>query len=176
MSLYLVRNYIKKMPLGMKRILINWWPPLLAAGIHIQKISPDFRSIEVILKMHWYNKNYVGTHFGGSIFAMTDPFYMLMLIQNLGEGYIVWDKAARIDFIKPGIGTLHANFNLSEDTLKQVYENTRENQKYIFDLPIDILNDEGTLIASVVRTLYVRPKAAFSTPPADSSAPAHPQA
>ena len=73
---------------------INFWPPFLGAGIRIQYIAPDMKSVDVEMKLHFWNANYVGTHFGGSLFAMTDPFYMLMLIANLGSDYIVWDKAA----------------------------------------------------------------------------------
>lgn len=164
MALHILNRIKHRLPRSWFRVLVNWWPPLLAAGIKIESIAPDYRTIDVILKMHWYNKNYVGTHFGGSIFAMTDPFYMLMLIENLGNDYIVWDKAASIDFKKPGMGTLHAHFVMSEETLQTVRDKTSNEDKYIFDLPIDIFNDEKVVVASVVRTLYVRRKDAFAAP------------
>jgi acyl-coenzyme A thioesterase PaaI-like protein len=162
MALHLLRNLRDKLPESLLRFLINTWPPLLGAGIKIKSFTPDYRSIDVVLKLHWYNKNYVGTHFGGSIFAMTDPFYMLMLIKNLGDDYIVWDKAASIDFKKPGRDTLIAHFIMTDEILQRVRDNTSQNQKYVFDLPIDVLDAEGTVIASVIRTLYVRRKEAFA--------------
>ena len=113
MALHLLRHFRDSMPLSVLRLLINSWPPLLGAGIKIKSLSRDYRDIVVNLSLRWYNKNYVGTHFGGSIFAMTDPFYMLMLIKNLGDEYIVWDKAAQIDFKKPGTGVLTAHFVLN---------------------------------------------------------------
>ena len=70
----------------------------MGAGIRVTKVAPDFREMEVKMKLKWYNKNYVGSHYGGSMFSMTDPFYMLMLIQILGKDYLVWDKSARIEF------------------------------------------------------------------------------
>lgn len=153
-----IRKLQNKLPLGFLRFWINLWPPLLGAGIKITNISPDYRTVDVALKLHWYNKNYVGTHFGGSIFAMTDPFYMLMLIKNLGSDYIVWDKAARIDYIKPGRTTLVAHFHLTDEIINTVKEKTANDDKYIFDLPIDVFDINNVLIASVVRTLYVRKK------------------
>ena len=42
-------------------------------------------SIDVEMKLRWWNANYVGTHFGGSLFAMTDAFYMLMVMAKLGK-------------------------------------------------------------------------------------------
>ena len=72
---------------------LNLYPPYWGTGIFVKKISPDFREIIVQMKMTWYNRNYVNTHFGGSLYSMTDPFFMLMLMQILGKEYIVWDKA-----------------------------------------------------------------------------------
>jgi hypothetical protein len=164
MALHLLRRFRDKMPEGFLRTIINLWPPLLGAGIKIKSFTPDYRSIDVILKLHWYNKNYVGTHFGGSIFAMTDPFYMLMLIKNLGDDYIVWDKAAQIDFKKPGRSTLIAHFVMTEDILQKVRDNTSQNQKYVFDLPIDVFDADDVVVATVIRTLYVRRKEAFAKP------------
>ena len=76
---------------------INWWPPLLAAGISV-RWGQDYRSADVKMRLRFWNRNYVGTHYGGSLYSMTDPFYMLMLMENLGRDYIVWDKAAKIRY------------------------------------------------------------------------------
>ncbi|MDR3477686.1 MAG: DUF4442 domain-containing protein [Gammaproteobacteria bacterium] len=146
------------LPLSVFRVIINFWPPLLGAGIHITKVTPDYRHVEVELKIRWYNRNYVGTHFGGSIFAMTDPFMMLMLLKNLGQDYIVWDKAASIDFKKPGRGTIKASFTFSADEIQQIKATTDQKGKYVFDRPVDIVDEAGNVIASVIRTLYVRRK------------------
>ena len=92
------------------KTMINLYPPYLGAGIHIARISNDYRDLLVTMKLRFYNRNYVGTHFGGSLYAMIDPFYMLMLMQMLGPEYIVWDKSATIEFKKPGRGTVSAHF------------------------------------------------------------------
>src|SRR6202051_5168931 len=95
------------------RALLRWislWPPFLGAGIRVKPIAPDMKAVDVEMKLRWWNANYVGTHFGGSLFAMTDAFYMLMLMANLGRDYIVWDKAASIRYRKPGQGTVRAAF------------------------------------------------------------------
>jgi acyl-coenzyme A thioesterase PaaI-like protein len=102
---------------------INFWPPFLGAGIRISHIASDMKSVDVRMKLHFWNANYVGTHFGGSLFAMTDAFYMLMLMANLGREYIVWDKAATIRYRKPGKGTVRAEFRLSDSQIEDV---TRE--------------------------------------------------
>jgi len=107
------------------RLLLNLYPPFLGTGICVKKISEDFREILVEMRLGWYNRNYVNTHFGGSIYAMTDPFYMLMLIKNLGDEYIVWDKSATVDFVKPGRGTVFAHFILTEEMIIDIAERTK---------------------------------------------------
>jgi len=93
----------------MKRVfllrLMNLWPPFLGAGV---RVSPDLTSIKVEMRLRFWNQNYVGTHFGGSLFSMTDPFLGLMLFENLGANYVVLDKAASIRFTKPGKGRVRS--------------------------------------------------------------------
>ena len=101
---------------------INLWPPFLGAGVRIKYIAPDMKAVDVEMKLRWWNANYVGTHFGGSLFAMTDAFYMLMLMANLGRDYIVWDKAASIRYRKPGKGTVRAEFRLTDSESATIEE------------------------------------------------------
>jgi len=144
------------MPVKLLMLIGNLWSPFRGAGIKIVKVSDDYRLMEVEMKLKWSNKNYVGTHFGGSMYAMTDPFYMMMLINNLGPKYIVWDKAARIEFKKPGKGTIRVRFEFSEEEILAIKEKADDLGKYIFDKPVDIKNESGEVVATVVKTLYVR--------------------
>lgn len=162
MERYLTKSYsvrlADKVSANTLRRLINLWPPYWGAGIKVIKITEDYRKIEVAMKLKWFNTNLVGTHFGGSIYAMTDPFYMLILLKNLGKQYIVWDKAAYIDFKKPGRGTLHATFTLSTEEIDKIRQHADQQAKYIFDLSIDVIDQQGEVVASIVKTLYVRRK------------------
>ena len=137
---------------------INLWPPFLGAGIKVEYIAPDYREIIVSMKLRWYNRNYVGTHFGGSLAAMTDPFYMLMLIHILGSEYIVWDKTSTIDFIAPGRGTVTARFILKDDQIAEIKRKTADGAPYYPELSVDIVNELGEVVATVAKKLYVRKK------------------
>lgn len=163
MSANLLRKGSRSMPIWLLRFLANCYPPFWAAGIRIARISPDFREVDLEMKMHWYNRNYVGTHFGGSLYAMTDPFYMMILLQNLGRDYIVWDKAAKIDFKKPGLGTVKAQFRFSEAEIAEVKAKADSQEKFVFDRPVDVTNEAGEVVAAVVKTLYVKKKRAPAT-------------
>ena len=134
------------------------YPPFLGAGITIDAIDDDYRFIKIRLKKRWWNRNYVGTAFGGSIYAMTDPFYMLLIMNNLGRNYIVWDKAAQIDFLKPGRSDLTAEFRIDSALLDLIRSKTESGEKHIFDLPVEIFDESGLKVATVSKTLYVRKK------------------
>ncbi|MBY0413748.1 MAG: DUF4442 domain-containing protein [Bdellovibrionales bacterium] len=138
--------------------IMNFWPPLLGAGIHIDYVSKDFLELDVSLKLRFWNRNYVGTAYGGSLYSMTDPFYMLMLIQLLGKGYIVWDKAASIRFKKPGVSKVYAQFRLTSDQVNEFKDQLRDNGKIEPVLTVFIKDSEGTIIAEVDKTIYMKRK------------------
>lgn len=138
---------------------MNLWPPLLFSGIRIRHISEDFRAVDVELRERFYNRNYVGCHFGGSLFAMTDPFWMLMVMRNLDRSYTVWDRSATIDFLKPGRGTVSAKFRLTTGALDDIRANTKEEgDTCLRSFPVDIVNSDGTPVARVTKTLHIRRK------------------
>ncbi len=138
--------------------LWNFWPPFLGAGIHIYQISDDLFKVRVELKRRPWNRNIVGTQFGGSIYAMTDPFYMALLVIHLGPDFIVWDKGAKIDFKKPGRTKLFADFDVDQKLLDEVRLRAKMNGKHIFELPVEVKDASGVIVASVQKTLYVRYK------------------
>lgn len=142
----------------MLRFGLNIYPPYIGAGVSVQHISPDCREARVKMVMRWYNRNFVGTQFGGSLYSMVDPFYMLLLMQLLGNDYIVWDKAASIDFVSPGKGPVFADFRIDDALLEDIRARTANGDKYLPELQVDIRDAAGTLVASVNKTLYVRLK------------------
>jgi hypothetical protein len=147
---------------------INLWPPFLGMGIRVLHIAPDMKAIDIEMKLRWWNANYVGTHFGGSLYAMTDAFYMLMLMANLGRDYIVWDKAGSIRYRKPGKGTVRAEFRLSGVQLEDIREKLKTLPKYEPAFQVEIKDETGTLIAEVEKLLHIRKRDPlpnqFSTP------------
>jgi acyl-coenzyme A thioesterase PaaI-like protein len=140
------------------RRLVNFWPPFLFNSIAATYIANDFREIHVALKLRFYNRNYVGVHFGGNLFAMTDPWYMLMVMQNLGRDYYVWDKKATIEFISPGRGTVTAKFLLTAEKLEEIRVATVNGEKYLPEFTVEIYDAQQHLVARVHKTVYVKPK------------------
>lgn len=136
--------------------LFNYWGPLLGAGIRMDRVSADYREIDVSMRLRFYNRNYVGTHYGGSLYSMTDPFYAVMLIENLGANYIVWDKAANIRFVRPGRGRVFARFCLAKDKLEEIKREADSGKSVEPEFTVQVFNQEGLLVAEVQKILYVR--------------------
>lgn len=138
--------------------IINLWPPYLGAGIRVARIADDLRTYEVRMKLRWYNRNYVGTHFGGSLYSMSDPFFMLILTEALGRGYVVWDKAATIRFKRPGRGTVHATFHIPDEEIEAVRRAADEHGKTEPTFTAPVTDEDGEVVAEVDKLLYVRKK------------------
>ena len=137
--------------------LVNIWPPFAATGIHV-RWGAEMKSVDVTMKLRPWNRNFVGTHYGGSLYSMCDPFYMLMLIKNLGPEYIVWDKAASIRFRKPGKGTVRAELRLTDAQLDDIREQLKTLPKYEPTFGVEVKDDAGEVVAEVQKTLHIRKK------------------
>lgn len=138
--------------------VLRLYPPLRGAGIRVRRVSDDLREIDVDMKQHWWNMNYVGTHYGGSLYSMTDPFYMLMLLHNLGRDYIVWDKAASIRFRKPGKGRVRAQFRLTAAQLDDFRAQLETQEKIEPVMIVQVLDEQDEVVAEVEKLLYIRRK------------------
>lgn len=138
--------------------LWNLWLPFLGSGIMLNQISDDFKFIQTKLKLRFWNQNYVGTQYGGSMFSMTDPIYMVMLIHNLGRDYIVWDKSATIRYLKPGRTDVTADFMLTDETLNFIRTKVAAEEKMDWVTQVLIKDKSGEVIAEVEKTLYIRKK------------------
>ncbi|HUN97039.1 MAG TPA: DUF4442 domain-containing protein [Bradyrhizobium sp.] len=148
--------------------LINLWPPLLGAGIRVQRIGPGWREVDVEMKLRRWNRNYVGTHYGGSLYSMADPWFMLMLLENLEDDYIVWDKSASIRFRRPGTGVVRAEFRLSDEQIQEIREALETEEKIDRTFAVEIKDAAGTVIAEVQKLIHVRRKAAAIARPKDA--------
>jgi len=140
------------------KLILNIYGPFLGAGIKVKSISSDWLNIRVSMDLHWYNRNAVGVHFGGSLYSMTDPHLMLMYMQLLGKDYIVWDKAATINFLRPAKGKVYADFILSKDDIKTAVDLTENNQVHKPSHTIEIKDSQGDIVAKVRKDLYIRRK------------------
>ena len=136
------------------------YSPYAGAGIRVRYLSADPSEIHVEMPLTDQNVNFVGTHFGGSLYSMVDPHLMLLLIHRLGPDYVVWDKAASIDFRKPGRGTVRAVIRVTDEELEAIRSATSDGVKDLPQWTLEILDEEDEVVATVLKTLYVRKKRA----------------
>jgi len=140
------------------RRLLNLWPPFLFNSIRVQSLSADYTQAKVVLRLRPWNRNYVGSQFGGNLFAMVDPFWMLLAMHRLGPDYYVWDKAGSIDFVAPGREDVYAHFHLDDATVDELRAAAAGGDKVLHWFDTDVVTASGQVIARVRKQIYVRLK------------------
>jgi len=148
----LIRRLLQRYP----KFMFNLYPPLLGAGIRITHLSADWKELDVEMKLRWWNANYVGTQYGGSLYSMTDPFYMVMLIEILGRDYVVWDKSAAVRFRRPGRGAVYAKFRVTDEQIGDIRAALKMEEKIEREFPVNVTDARGELIAEVKKLLHFR--------------------
>lgn len=140
------------------RRLLNLWPPFLFSGIRLLSLDDDYTEAKVVLRLRPWNRNYVGTQFGGSLFAMADPFWMLLVLHHLGKDHFVWDKSGAIDFVAPGREDVYAHFKLEPGMLDDLRAAAANGEKVLRWFEVSIRTAAGDVVAVVRKQLYVRLK------------------
>jgi Domain of unknown function (DUF4442) len=136
--------------------LMSVYPPLAGAGVRVRRIGTDPLAFESSMKLRWWNRNYVGTHFGGSLYTMTDPFFMIILIHELGREFVVWDKSATIRFRRPGRGTVRARFEIAPARLDEIRAQARDQGRAEPVFAVEVVDAAGETVAEVDKTVSVR--------------------
>jgi hypothetical protein len=136
--------------------LMSLYPPLAGAGIRVRRVGTEPLAFESSMRLRWWNRNYVGTHFGGSLYTMTDPFFMIILIHELGREFVVWDKAATIRFRRPGRGTVRARFEIPRARLDEIRAQARANGRAEPVFVTAVVDAAGETVAEIEKTVSVR--------------------
>lgn len=138
----------------MMRWGFNFFPVYRRTGGRLTYISADWHEVHIKLPLNWKTKNYVGTIYGGSMYGAVDPIYMVMFIKLLDSGYIVWDKAASIQFKNPGRTTLYAKFKIEEQELAAIREELKTKEKLDRVYCIELADKEGAICALIEKTIH----------------------
>lgn len=148
---------MKHTPKFLKRLL-NIYGPYFGAGVKVEHISSDWKQIRVSMKLRWYNRNIFGIHFGGSLYSMADPHFVIMLMNLLGSNYLVLDKSATINFLRPAKGKVFATFEITDDELEIIRLQTDKKRKSLPEFTTTIVDENQRTIARIYKVLYVRKK------------------
>lgn len=139
------------------RLGLTLYPPYVGAGIACVHVSPDLRRLEMTLTLRWFNRNFVGTHFGGSLFSMCDPHHMVLLIEAIGDRCVVWDKAATIRFRRPGRGVVRAVFEVPQERIDGILARLDAGARSVDEtFLVEVVDAEGKVVAEVEKVVYVR--------------------
>ena len=135
---------------------MHWYPPLWGLGMRVLFVDKDITHIEARLKLKWYNRNGYGTHFGGSLLSMTDPFFALILHANLGDDYIIWDKQVEMDFVRASKGQVFATFKIPPEQIASLKRELESCEKQIVHFETDILSEDKQVVAKLKKAIYVK--------------------
>ncbi len=122
----------------------------------MRRFAPDYREVEVDMPLRWYNRNVFGSHFGGSLYALTDPFFVLMIAHNLPRDYLVWDKSASIDYVAPARSRVRATLRLSDADLETITRMTAGGDKHLHLFKVEVRDADDLVVARVEKIVYVR--------------------
>lgn len=140
------------------RIIFNYFPAFWSTGAKVTYLAADYKEIRLKLPLSWRTRNYVGTIFGGSMFASTDVLYFLLVLNNLGKNYIVWDKASCIRFKNPGKGTLYTKAVLSDEEIEIIKTELLNTDKIDRVYFLDLIDETGDICASIEKTIHIQNK------------------
>ncbi len=143
---------------GVFRRFANWFPPIRNSGVKIVRISDDWQEWDLRLRLGRRTRNYVGTHYGGTLYSAADPHYMLAWMHILGRQYLVWDKAATIRFVRPGRGHLTGHVRISLEEIADVRERLETEPKLDVEHHFQWLAADGTVVAEVDKIVNIRKK------------------
>lgn len=138
--------------------IVNLYPPYLGAGVRVLHGEGDAHTIRVTMPLRFYNRNLFGTQFGGSLYSMCDPWFVFVLVRNLGDDYVVWDKAAAIDFLRPGKGRVNATFHVPPERVEEIRAEVERDGKSEPVLVAEVVGEDGEVVARVRKHLWVRRK------------------
>jgi acyl-coenzyme A thioesterase PaaI-like protein len=142
------------------RWVYNWFPAYRRTGARLSYIASDWSEVRIRLPLTWRTRNYVGTMFGGSMYGAVDPVYMMMLIRTLGPGYQVWDKAATIQFLRPGREPLYATFRLAPDEVTALRAEVDRAGRAEREFAVELVSTSGAVHARCQKVLSVRRRGA----------------
>ena len=141
---------------GVFRRVMNLWPPLLFSSIRIDHISADWRHVRVTLKRNPLTANYRGTLYGGSLYSMTDPFWMMMVSHCLPGDWSVWDTAGEIEYVSQGRTHVSTEFRLTDEHLAELVAQASEDGRGLVWFTNEITAPDGTVVARVRKQVHAR--------------------
>lgn len=140
--------------------LLNMWPPLLFSGIRVVSWADDYTSVTIRLAKSRITSNNFGTQYGGSLYSMTDPFFAIMLMQQIGPGYTVWDQRGEIEYVAPGRTAVTTEMTMPADAVQSIVKAAASGEKVLRWFECDIVDADGVTVARVRKQLYIRRKRA----------------
>lgn len=138
------------------RFGFNLHPGYRGTGARITYIARDKSEVHVKLPLNWRTRGKSGAIFGGCLYAAIDPIFVVMLTHRLGRDYAVWDKAATIQFKKPGRSTLYARFRIEDAELDELRRLLARQPTIERTYVVDLTDAGGAVHTAFTKTIHFR--------------------
>lgn len=138
------------------KLRFNLYPPYLFSRTRCVYVAPDYRHARLQLTLSWLTRNLNGSLFGGSLYAMTDPVHAVLLAQLLPGEHVVWAKSAHIEFLRPGRGTVSADYRIGDTDLAAITTDLAAQGRAERTFLVEIVDAAGEVVARTEVTVYVR--------------------
>jgi acyl-coenzyme A thioesterase PaaI-like protein len=142
----------------------NWYPAYRRTGARIVYLSEDLLEARIRLPLNRATRNVHGGIFGGSLYAAVDPIQAVLLATHLGPDYLVWTKAARIEFRRQGRSDLLAHARIHRHELDELRAALVREPKVDRDFQISFADAGGHTVAHFILTIHIRRRQAHETP------------
>ncbi len=131
-------------------------PSTANTGAEITHISEDLEHISLKIPLNDKTKNMMGIVYGGIMYSATDFVYLTMLWYRLGLDYMLIDKSAEVQYLRPGLGDLTVDFHLSEETVQSIIDELKTNKSVLREFVIDIKDEKQKTVCKITKSIYIR--------------------
>ncbi|MEF3077013.1 DUF4442 domain-containing protein [Methylobacter sp. Wu1] len=136
---------------------IKWYPAFWLMRLKVLEISPDWRTVRILLRHSWIATNTGGSLFGGFQACLADPIAAMCCVKVF-PGYSVWTRSLHLDFRHEGRTDLELRFTLSADQEQQIREELERKGRSTPEFTYAFYQSEGTLCTEVKARIAIRPK------------------
>ena len=131
--------------------------PFKLMQVKILELSPDWRSIKLLLPLSEAATNHQGTMFGGFMGSLADPVAALACGKLYPE-YAAWTRKLSIDFLRAGTTDLELRFDFPADLEPVISKDLQEKGRSTPTFTYAYYLKDGSLCAQVSCSVAIRPR------------------
>ncbi len=131
-------------------------PSTANTGAEVTYISENLDHVSLTIPLNDKTKNMMGIIYGGIMYSATDFVYLTMLWYRLGLDYMLIDKSAEVQYLRPGLGDLSVDFYLPEETVQSIIDELKTEKSTLREFIIEIKDNKQKTVCKITKSIYIR--------------------